>query len=146
MCNMVEPNCSWCGCPYCTEPSPDRAHLEGHNRFECLAEPESDRTFHPKDHLRQHIRQVHQKSVAADENLGWLLTLWERKTDTLPDAAVLYCGFSGRRFSTWKERLKYVGNHSKHGADPSAWWPHRANNEDVCHTETTSLLKGPVGS
>src|SRR5438045_659509 len=46
-------------CVFCGSPNPDDTHYEIHNYTVCQERSLEERTFYRKDHLRQHLRLVH---------------------------------------------------------------------------------------
>jgi hypothetical protein len=46
-------------CAFCGIEDPDTTHLESHGFEDCRNKPVAARTFYRKDHLRQHLRLVH---------------------------------------------------------------------------------------
>ncbi|KAF2190613.1 hypothetical protein K469DRAFT_389084 [Zopfia rhizophila CBS 207.26] len=90
----------------------------------CLKQPEDHRTFYRKDHLVQHIQQVHlgKKSLIPTD----LLQLWaDDACEPLAGDPILRCGFCGDDLPSWTARRHHVAAHFKKGLDMSAWWPSR---------------------
>ncbi len=85
-------------CVYCEEQDPSDEHIESHNHRQCEEKGLDARTFYRKDHLRQHLRLMHNcemlpsmdnwKSVAANINSR--------------------CGFCAKRFAVWNERVDHL--------------------------------------
>ncbi|KAI9713966.1 MAG: hypothetical protein M1820_000696 [Bogoriella megaspora] len=108
-------------CPYCMKLYPDEQHLQEHNYYTCAKKSTSKRTFARKDHLFQHIRQVHLKN--ADEEQLNQFSEWKGEAETLPaESRALWCGFCRRYHSTWEKRVKDVARHFGEGEDLSTWW------------------------
>ncbi|KAL9081307.1 MAG: hypothetical protein Q9157_000162 [Trypethelium eluteriae] len=108
-------------CPYCMKLYPDEQHLQEHNYYTCAKKSISKRTFARKDHLFQHIRQVHLKH-ADDEQLNQF-SEWRGEAEQLPpESRALWCGFCRRYHSSWEKRVKDVARHFGEGEDLSTWW------------------------
>ena len=55
----THPDTKQVSCVFCGEADPDEAHIDTHNYSACQERTLSDRTFYRKDHLRQHLKLVH---------------------------------------------------------------------------------------
>ncbi|OXV09200.1 hypothetical protein Egran_03037 [Elaphomyces granulatus] len=98
-------------CAFCKEPSPDGYHLESHNYTACQEKTVQERTYYRKDHLNQHLRLMHNVKFHP-----WM-DHWRSTTSEIQSR----CGFCGRTFSTWKERVDHLAAHFKNGADMNQW-------------------------
>ena len=100
-------------CVFCNKQYGGCLSSEGcHRRQECLARPISDRTFHRKDKLVQHLKRFH-NAKAKD----FVLQAWEvRATDRPWD-----CGFCGMTVPNWETRTKHIRKHFREGLDMSSW-------------------------
>lgn len=83
---------------------------------------QAERTFSRKDHLVQHIRQVHNAPKFLmrgdnDQGLGWR----RRKKNIDHHDPALYCGFCGIRSEDWGSRVTHVKGHLKAGLHCSEW-------------------------
>ena len=108
-------------CPYCMKLYPDEQHLQEHNYYTCAKKSTSKRTFARKDHLFQHIRQVHLKH--ADEEQLNPFSEWKGEAEQVPpESRALWCGFCRRYHSSWEKRVKDVARHFGEGEDLSTWW------------------------
>jgi hypothetical protein len=92
---------------------------DAHNASSCWQKPEKDRTFYRKDHLAQHIRQVHCQKVGKDYDID--LNACSRPTAQA--ASSLKCGFCGLRNPSWDARAKHIPTHFDEGLDMSSWKP-----------------------
>lgn len=108
---VLETNDGGTVCVFCNAADPPPNHLETHNYDVCLEKTLPERTFYRKDHLRQHLRLVHDcKFVPAMEN--WKDGSMEIKSS---------CGFCPKKFITWQCRVDHIAAHFKTGADMSHW-------------------------
>ena len=73
-------------CVFCGEAKPDEAHIESHNYSACQERSLGDRTFYRKDHLRQHLKLVHNVKFA-----GWSMEPWKVASPEIRSR----CGFCG---------------------------------------------------
>ena len=110
-------------CTFCDLEFPSLAHLEEHNIHVCLKKALPARTFGRKDHLKQHIEQIHHPGQDNGfSNLGEILDCWSRDADESEFVSgVLWCGFCSTSFKSWKERVKHVSSHFKAGARMVDW-------------------------
>jgi hypothetical protein len=113
--------------PFCPNSRLDSNHRAKHNLLECIHKPEEDRAFTRKDHLKLHINKRHLiRGEGMKGDIQDVLDSWARQSlpfeKTDPE---LHCGFCGRRFEAWKDRVEHVANHFKDGLDLSSWWPQR---------------------
>ncbi|KAG9562208.1 hypothetical protein KCU71_g7674, partial [Aureobasidium melanogenum] len=98
-------------CAYCCAPEPTKDHIESHNHRQCLDKGFEGRTFYRKDHLRQHLRLVHELKLLPHME-DWKTTLSNINSR---------CGFCSQRFSVWSERNDHLAAHFKDGAKMSDW-------------------------
>jgi hypothetical protein len=98
-------------CSYCHEPEPTKDHIESHNHRQCLDKGFAGRTFYRKDHLRQHLRLVHEMKLLPHME-DWKTTLTNINSR---------CGFCDKRFNIWSERNDHLAAHFKDGAKMSDW-------------------------
>ena len=92
-------------CVYCGELEPSQDHLENHNHNSCEEKGISARTFYRKDHLRQHLRLVHECK----------LTEYMESWKILNDAIKSRCGFCAKDFDRWQDRADHLGKHFRDG-------------------------------
>lgn len=101
-------------CAFCSQPSPDEGHFQGHNYSSCSGRPLQDRSFNRKDHLTQHLRLVHN---VKPEQLGCPLNQWK-----LPMPGIRsVCGFCGLKMDTWEFRADHLADHFKMGSTMADW-------------------------
>jgi len=98
-------------CVFCNTANPKPGHLETHNYSTCQEKTLSERTFYRKDHLRQHLRLVHE--CRFDD----MMEKWKSATDDIKSS----CGFCPKLFATWQCRVDHLAAHFKAGADMSHW-------------------------
>ncbi|KAI9868584.1 MAG: hypothetical protein M1830_005512, partial [Pleopsidium flavum] len=98
-------------CVFCNVPDPPPSHLETHNYTVCEEKTLLDRTFYRKDHLRQHLRLVH------DCNFDPAMENWKSTSLNIRSC----CGFCPKIFTTWQCRVDHLAAHFKAGADMSHW-------------------------
>lgn len=100
-------------CAYCTCPDPDAIHLmEAHDHDTCAEKGLAGRTFHRKDHLRQHVRLVH-----STPNLLPHMEAWKQ----MPAVIRSRCGFCDERFTSWEERNTHLSGHFREGKSMADW-------------------------
>ena len=98
-------------CMYCDARNPTRDHLETHNHRQCEEKGLDARTFYRKDHLRQHLRLMHNCKMTAFMD-NWRFTAVSINSR---------CGFCAQRFTVWQERVDHLTAHFKAGARMSGW-------------------------
>lgn len=99
-------------CAYCGQPDPDPTHLDGHHDIECSERPLKDRTFYRKDHLRQHLKLVHDCKYIDSIMQEWQVTKQDIKSR---------CGFCGADIATWTDRVNHLASHFKAGSTMADW-------------------------
>jgi hypothetical protein len=98
-------------CSFCRALNPGVDHLEEHNLSTCQEKTVQERTFYRKDHLRQHLRLMH------DVKFDTSMEAWKSTTSEIKSR----CGFCPKVFRTWQERIDHLAAHFKAGADMSQW-------------------------
>ncbi len=98
-------------CVYCGAVNPDTDHLEIHNFQACQEKPATERTFYRKDHLRQHLRLVH------DCKFDVSMESWKSARQDVKSR----CGFCPKVFTTWQCRVSHLAGHFKAGAQMADW-------------------------
>ncbi|KXJ86195.1 hypothetical protein Micbo1qcDRAFT_153415 [Microdochium bolleyi] len=101
------PNCVFCG-----EANPDEAHVDSHNFSSCTERTQTERTFYRKDHLRQHLKLVH--------NVKFLASPMERWRVNSPEI-LSRCGFCGISLDNWTARADHLAEHFKTGSTMADW-------------------------
>ncbi|KAI3401314.1 hypothetical protein diail_11397 [Diaporthe ilicicola] len=91
---------------------PDDAHVEGHNFTSCQERQLDERTFYRKDHLRQHLKLVHNTKY-----LNWSMDPWKVATPDIKSR----CGFCGLTLGSWGLRVDHLAEHFKTGSDMKDW-------------------------
>ncbi|TDZ41026.1 Homeobox protein HD-2 [Colletotrichum trifolii] len=94
-------------CVFCGEVGPSEAHVRNHNPSACR-----ERTFNRKDHLKQHLRLVHNAGLLDASARLWRVAI--------PDIRSR-CGFCGASLDSWAFRADHLADHFKMGQDMSAW-------------------------
>ncbi|KAF7561050.1 hypothetical protein G7046_g3095 [Stylonectria norvegica] len=94
-------------CVFCGQVDPDSSHIQMHNPSSC-----QERTFSRKDHLKQHLRLVHDASL-----VGWLTTNWKIPMPPIRSR----CGLCGISMDTWNLRIDHLADHFKMGQTMSNW-------------------------
>ncbi|KAE9577739.1 hypothetical protein CGMCC3_g6194 [Colletotrichum fructicola] len=103
----VNPDTGQVCCVFCGEVEPSQEHINNHNPSAC-----QERTFNRKDHLKQHLRLVHNAGL-----LDWSAKLWRV---AVPDIRSR-CGFCGALLDTWSFRADHLADHFKMGQDMANW-------------------------
>lgn len=98
-------------CAYCGLASPTSDHTASHNHEYCQSREPDARIFLRKDHLRQHLRSVHECDMLPHMDHWLLEAVWVNSR----------CGFCGQRFTMWSERNEHIANHFKSDYDMSMW-------------------------
>lgn len=98
-------------CAYCHASEPSKDHIESHNHRQCVEKGFEGRTFYRKDHLRQHLRLVH------DSKLLPHMEDWRTSMTNINSR----CGFCSQRFTVWSERNDHLAAHFKNGSKMSEW-------------------------
>ncbi|KAF6829748.1 C2H2 type zinc finger domain-containing protein [Colletotrichum musicola] len=99
-------------CVYCDKVDPDKPHLDGHHQAACIDRPLEERTFYRKDHLKQHLKLVHETTAMTPSTEGWR---------TVMDAIRSRCGFCDATFETWTDRGNHLAEHFRDGLTILDW-------------------------
>ncbi|KAL2127282.1 hypothetical protein VTI74DRAFT_10989 [Chaetomium olivicolor] len=99
-------------CVFCGHPNPDEAHIDSHNFSACQERTVGERTFYRKDHLRQHLKLVHDAKFTA-----WSMEQWKATTPEIRSR----CGFCGTLLDTWSIRVDHLAEHFKKGKSMADW-------------------------
>ncbi|KAI9147051.1 Homeobox protein CUP9 [Paramyrothecium foliicola] len=99
-------------CVFCGEANPDEVHLQTHNTKECQQRSENERIFTRKDHLRQHLRLVHNTKFSEMPMKSWKIPMPKIRSR---------CGFCGLVMETWEQRVQHLGDHFKAGKTMAEW-------------------------
>ena len=110
-------------CAFCHLNSPSAAHLAKHNVEVCLEKPMDARTFSRKDHLKQHVEQVHlRKGKFSTGQASKVLKSWGKDVDQSEfRAGILWCGFCKSDLGSWAERVEHIAAHFQSGVTMQDW-------------------------
>lgn len=98
-------------CVYCGLKNATDDHAEVHNHSACEEKGIDARTFYRKDHLRQHLRLMHNCEMAPN------MDAWKSVATHINSR----CGFCAQRFTVWQERVDHLTAHFKAGARMAQW-------------------------
>ncbi|ETS80129.1 hypothetical protein PFICI_07658 [Pestalotiopsis fici W106-1] len=99
-------------CVYCNLPDVSQEHLvKTHAHGSCEGENQV-REFGRRDHLVQHLRQIHKIDAAPACIDDW-------KVDAPPIAC--RCGFCNTQLNSWKERADHLARHFRDGSTMDDW-------------------------
>jgi hypothetical protein len=99
-------------CAFCGLQNPDIAHYETHNYTVCQERSLEERTFYRKDHLRQHLRLVHECQFLGPSMESWKISAPQVRSR---------CGFCGLTMETWPARVDHLAEHFKGGRTMADW-------------------------
>lgn len=99
-------------CAFCGSSHADEAHYETHNYTICQERSLEERTFYRKDHLRQHLRLVHDCQFHAPTMDSWKIAAPRIRSR---------CGFCGLVVDTWAARTDHIADHFKSGKTMANW-------------------------
>ncbi|KAK8010848.1 hypothetical protein PG990_009813 [Apiospora arundinis] len=99
-------------CVFCGEANPTDAHVESHNFSSCTERSLEERTFYRKDHLRQHLKLVHNVAFTS-----WSMDNWRVTTPEIRSR----CGFCGIVMDSWTARTDHLAEHFKTGYTMADW-------------------------
>lgn len=108
----VNPENNASSCVFCSLADPDNAHVESHNFSGCMERTQEERTFYRKDHLRQHLKLVHNVKF-----LQWSMDKWRVNTPQIRSR----CGFCGIVMDSWSIRVDHLAEHFKTGNTMADW-------------------------
>lgn len=97
-------------CAYCLAPEPTPEHLEEHGHQQCNEKNQESRVFYRKDHLRQHMRLVHNSEALPH------MDDWRVEAKFVNSR----CGFCNERFTVWQDRVDHLAAHFKVGGMKTA--------------------------
>ncbi|KAF3040535.1 hypothetical protein E8E12_008638 [Didymella heteroderae] len=98
-------------CVYCGELEPTKDHLGTHNHSACEEKGLESRTFYRKDHLRQHLRLMH------DVKMTPAMDSWKSEAQYIKSR----CGFCAMEFDKWQDRVDHLSKEFRNGADMKNW-------------------------
>ena len=100
-------------CVFCQCPNPSDEHLESaHSFLTCQDKTLQERTFYRKDHLRQHLRLLHDATFHPG-----IMDSWKSTTSEVQSR----CGFCPQVFNTWAQRADHLAAHFRNGSDMKDW-------------------------
>lgn len=99
-------------CVFCGLENPSNAHLKIHNYTSCLERSHEERTFYRKDHLRQHLRLVHDCKLSPATMDTWKIAIPNVRSR---------CGFCDLDLDTWDKRVDHLAEHFKNGETMADW-------------------------
>lgn len=94
-------------CAFCGEVEPTELHIESHNPSYC-----QERAFSRKDHLKQHLRLVHNATLKDSLTKHWKAPVPQIRSR---------CGFCGLSLDSWDVRAAHLGDHFKLGKTMADW-------------------------
>ncbi|KAH6633206.1 hypothetical protein C7974DRAFT_452440 [Boeremia exigua] len=98
-------------CVYCGELDPSQDHIATHNHSACEEKGLESRTFYRKDHLRQHLRLMHDvKTTSAMDS-------WKSEAQYIKSR----CGFCSMDFDKWQDRNDHLSKEFRNGAEMKNW-------------------------
>ncbi|KAI1379508.1 hypothetical protein F4677DRAFT_409412 [Hypoxylon crocopeplum] len=108
----INPDNGIMSCVFCGDVNPDNAHVESHNFSGCIERTQEERTFYRKDHLRQHLKLVHNVKF-----LSWAMDKWRVASPEIRSR----CGFCGIVLDSWTIRVDHLAEHFKTGNTMADW-------------------------
>ncbi|KAI0097426.1 hypothetical protein F4776DRAFT_651146 [Hypoxylon sp. NC0597] len=108
----INPENGLMSCVFCGEVNPNDAHVDSHNFSGCTERTQEERTFYRKDHLRQHLKLVHNVKF-----LPWSMDKWRVASPEIRSR----CGFCGIVLDSWTIRVDHVAEHFKTGNTMADW-------------------------
>ncbi|KAJ3538737.1 hypothetical protein NM208_g5777 [Fusarium decemcellulare] len=105
--SVANPETGQMYCVFCGKAEPDETHLATHNPAAC-----QERSFSRKDHLKQHLRLVHNAGL-----IELSMKLWKAEKPDIRSK----CGFCKATIYTWPDRVDHLANHFKLGCTMADW-------------------------
>lgn len=122
-------------CAYCLSPNPTSDHLETHGHQACVEKGFEARTFYRKDHLRQHLRLMHNSQLLPH------MEAWKVEANIVNSR----CGFCTQRFTAWHERADHIAAHFKDGRKMIEWKGCRGLDPSVAATVLNAMPPYMIG-
>ncbi|KAI9690085.1 MAG: hypothetical protein M1820_010024 [Bogoriella megaspora] len=122
-------------CVYCEARDPTAEHLATHNHECCENKGLEVRTFYRKDHLRQHLRLMHNCELIPSMN-SWKSSLTHINSR---------CGFCTQTFTIWQERVDHLAKHFRNGAMMKDWKGCRGLDAEVAMHVTKAMPPYLIG-
>ncbi|KAH5433128.1 hypothetical protein HBI32_054660 [Parastagonospora nodorum] len=98
-------------CVYCDDLEPSEEHLASHHHSACEEKGLESRTFYRKDHLRQHLRLMHECKMTPS------METWKSEAQYIKSR----CGFCQMSFDKWQDRVDHLAKEFRGGADMKNW-------------------------
>lgn len=98
-------------CVFCGTMDPTSEHVESHNYRACREKGPDACVFYRKDHLRQHLRLVHEVTLQPN------MSSWKSERAELRSR----CGFCSTEFDEWQARTEHLARHFRDGAKMADW-------------------------
>ncbi|KAH8734499.1 hypothetical protein BGZ61DRAFT_341931 [Ilyonectria robusta] len=109
---IKDPNTSRLACVFCAQLDPDEDHLQSHNCAICFGRLPEERIFYRKDHIRQHLKLVHNAKFN-----DWPMDLWKDESQIIRSR----CGFCKFVMSHWSDRVGHLAEHFREGKSMADW-------------------------
>lgn len=118
-------------CAFCLHENPDSEHFEiAHKINRCMARTEDKRTFARKDHLVQHLQQMHESKLHSITATAWTTRISYNNHNWT-------CGFCGETLRNWDERASHISAHFREGCTMSSWDSNRVKDMSASNIFTT---------
>lgn len=108
----VDPATNEVTCAFCGMLEPDPEHIQSHGYTQCISRSSVERTFYRKDHLRQHLRLMHNDCPMMPS-----MEAWKSAVNNIRSR----CGFCMVELTTWGGRVEHLAEHFRGGAQMSDW-------------------------
>ncbi|KAE9966919.1 hypothetical protein BLS_006682 [Venturia inaequalis] len=123
-------------CVYCGEANPTEEHIETHNHRACEEKGMDARTFYRKDHLRQHLRLVHNCKLSPS------MESWKSEATFIRSR----CGFCKQEFTKWQDRVDHLSKHFRAGLQMKDWKGCRGLDPAVAAQVTNAMPPYLIGN
>ncbi|TID12824.1 Homeobox protein TGIF1 [Venturia nashicola] len=123
-------------CVYCGEANPTEEHIETHNHRACEEKGMDARTFYRKDHLRQHLRLVHNCKLSPS------MESWKSEATFVRSR----CGFCKQEFTKWQDRVDHLSKHFRAGLQMKDWKGCRGLDPAVAAQVTNAMPPYLIGN
>ncbi|KAF2812291.1 uncharacterized protein BDZ99DRAFT_518149 [Mytilinidion resinicola] len=123
-------------CTYCDALDASRDHLETHNHASCEEKGLEARTFYRKDHLRQHLRLIHNCKMTPS------METWKSEATFIR----CRCGFCGAEFTRWQDRVDHLAKEFRNGAKMKDWKGCRGLDPHVAALVTNAMPPYLIGN
>lgn len=120
-------------CVFCETVDPDPEHIKEHKYTACVGRAPVERTFYRKDHLRQHLRLMHENCLLLPS-----MDSWKSAANMIRSR----CGFCDTVFNTWDDRVDHLAEHFCSGTSLSEWIGDWGFDEEVLKILERASLPG----